>query len=186
MWSTWRARRHFLKIQRNVLRGTHVAARIYQHTSAVHIPWRLTHLLHSKNYSKTRPLNTKFINIFSIFGRIILLLFNYSSFPFSSACSTNRLQYYIYTYNQQQNISKEDSSRRTTSANEFKVLLISPLKYWGIATISTTPPCPRLLEAFLESRLEWRTTHDWAINRELFFQNTRTYGRLPFLALPGT
>ena len=72
------------------------------------------------------------------------------------------------------------------STNEFTVLLISPLEYWGIAAISTTPPCPWLLEASLQSRLEWGTTHNWAINREMFFWYTRTYGRLPFLALPGT
>ena len=36
----------------------------------------------------------------------------------------------------------------------IKVLLVSPLEYWGIAAISTTPPRPRLLEAFFKRRLE--------------------------------
>ena len=76
----------------------HVAAQTDHHISAVDIPWRLTHLLHSKDYSKTRPLNTKFTNVFSIFGR---LLFHYSIIHFSfSFCLLKLINYnYIHTIN---------------------------------------------------------------------------------------
>ena len=86
----------------------HVAAQTYQNTSTMDIPWRLTHLLHSEDYSKTRPLNTKFTNIFSIFGRIILSLFKYSFFL--SVCWTNKLQ--LHTYNQQQISIRRQFRRR--------------------------------------------------------------------------
>ena len=50
-----------------------------------------------------------------------------------------------------------------------KLLLISPLEYWGITAIATTSPRPRLLKTFLKSRLEWRTASRRAGNRKLFF-----------------
>ena len=50
-----------------------------------------------------------------------------------------------------------------------KLLLISPLEYWGIEAIATTSPRPRLLKTFLKSKLEWRTTSRWTRNRKIVF-----------------
>ena len=49
-----------------------MAVQILLHTSTVAIPWQLTHLLHSRNYSKTRPLTLNSVKFFSIFGRLFL------------------------------------------------------------------------------------------------------------------
>ena len=60
------------------------------------IPWRLTHLLHSKNYSKTRPLKLNSRIFLSIFGRLFLY---YSNIPFFF-CFAGLINYnYIYTIN---------------------------------------------------------------------------------------
>ena len=40
----------------------------------------------------------------------------------------------------------------------IKLLLISPLEYWGIAAIATTSPRPRLPKAFLKRRLKLQMT----------------------------
>ena len=97
MCSTWRARRRYPKTLRNVLRGTHVAARIHLHISTVAILWQLPHLLHNRNYSKTRPLKlNSFHIILSLYtGRIHSIYYlHFSLFPFFLAKLLNyRLQF---------------------------------------------------------------------------------------------
>ena len=75
---------------------------------------------------------------------------------------------------------------RSLSNYTVKLLLVSSLEYWGITAIATASPRPRLLKAFLKSRLEWRTSNRRAANRKLFFRDTRTREWLLLLALPGT
>ena len=67
-----------------------------------------------------------------------------------------------------------------------RLLLVPPLEYWGITAIATTSPRPRLLKAFLKSRLKWWTANRRAGNWKLFFRDTRTRWWLPLLAFPGT
>ena len=62
--STWRARGHSLKTQRDELRGTYVVVQIFLHTPTVAIPWRLTHMLLSLDNPKTRPLTLNSVIFF--------------------------------------------------------------------------------------------------------------------------
>ena len=94
--STWRARSRSTN-SRNALRGTCVAAQIFLHTSTVAIPWRPTHPLHSRNYSKTRPPTLNSVIFFLYIWPVIPLLFNYSFSVFLSG-----LMDYKYIYNQHQ------------------------------------------------------------------------------------
>ena len=66
--STWRARGHSLKIQRDELRGTYVVVQIFLHTPTVAIPWRLTHMLLSLDNPKTRPLTLNSVMFFFSFS----------------------------------------------------------------------------------------------------------------------
>ena len=77
------------------------------------IPWRLTHLLHSKDYSKTRPLRLNSSIFLYTFGR----LFRYSSFIlFFLFCFGGLIDYnYIYTCIQQQISIKKAVQGGTTS-----------------------------------------------------------------------
>ena len=74
-----------------------MAVQILPHTTTVAIPWRLTHLLHSRNYSKTQPLTLNSVIFFPIF---CWLFFYYSIILFSEFLFwTDGLQTYIYTIN---------------------------------------------------------------------------------------
>ena len=104
MWSTWCARKHSNKCgprgahvvtPTNVFhvvrtctlhknseekaRGTHVAARTYQHISTLAIAWQFTHWLHNRNYSKTRPLklNSLYYSFFLYWPDSCLLLLSF-------------------------------------------------------------------------------------------------------------
>ena len=94
--STWRAGSRSTN-SRIALRGTYVAAQIFLHTSTVAIPWRHTHLLHSRNYSKTWPLTLSSVIFFSLFGRLFLY---HLIIPFF--CFFSGLMDYKYIYNQHQ------------------------------------------------------------------------------------
>ena len=74
---------------------------------------------------------------------------------------------------------------RSLNKCTVKLSLVSPLENWGITAIATTSPRPRLLKAFLKSRLKWRTANRRIRNRKLFFKDTRTRWWLPLLAAPG-
>ena len=87
------------KNQRNKLRATHVASRIYQHIATLAIPWRLTHLLHNRNYSKTRPLklNSSILSFLFIQAGFMLtitfIFFSLFSIFFSSGTNYLTIDY---------------------------------------------------------------------------------------------
>ena len=75
---------------------------------------------------------------------------------------------------------------RSLNKYTVKLLLVSPLEYWGITAIATTSPRPRLLKAFLKSRLKWRTANNRRTrNTKLFLETPGLADDCLFLPFPG-
>ena len=124
------------------IEGTRYVAPTWQLKFSTHsildIPWRLTHLLLSPNYSKTRPLILNSI-IFSLYLAGSVLLFDYF-FILSEL-----LDYNIYIYKPDRNTNAQSKPMRHERGENTKFqirrlfLWKALLKYWSGTTITPTP-----------------------------------------------
>ena len=141
--STWRARGHSLKIQRDALRGTYVVARIDLQISIVAIPWQLPHLLHNRNYSKTRPLKlNSFHIILSLYTGRIHSIYYHHFFFFWHELLNYRLQF-INTIWKRKQITQGKKGRERKGVHQLQIrqLWHSSLENWSSFSISPTLSC---------------------------------------------
>ena len=96
------------------------------HKSTVAIPWQLPHLLHNRNYSKTRPLKlNSFHIILSLYtGRIHSIHYHHLSF-FWHALFNYRLQFINTIWKEKTNHSRKKRKRaeRITSVTDKAVMV---------------------------------------------------------------
>ena len=141
--STWRARGHSLKIQRDELRGTYVVARIDLHISTVAIPWQLPHLLHNRNYSKTRPLKlNSFHIILSLYTGRIHSFYYHHFFFFWHELLNYRLQFINTIWNRKQiTQGRRGKERKGVHQLQKRQLWHSSLENLSSISISPTLSC---------------------------------------------
>ena len=98
---------------------------IFPHTSTVAIAWRLTHLLHNRNYSKTRPLTlNSFIFSFCYTGRLYSIHYSLFSSFYLSVMTRSTIYININKHIKRRKNSFTTPMTKTTAITEYRAMSI--------------------------------------------------------------